>query len=87
MQIVAPRELKILTVKKTLPSGVVLVASFSVPDSVGPDLTKGKVRALLLTGGGVIVPKDGGCQVTFLTQARGKGPPCAQLRSLRWKRR
>lgn len=73
MQIVAPRELKILTVKKMLPNGVCLVASFSVPDHLGPPLTKGKVRALLFVGGGVIVPKDGGSQVTFLTQARAQG--------------
>lgn len=40
-----------------------------VPESLGPPLTKGKVRATLFVGGGVIVPKaDGGCTVTFLTQ-------------------
>lgn len=80
--IVAPRELKVLTVKKTLPNGTVIVASFSVPESVGPPLAKGKVRAILLVGGGVNVPKDGGCQVTFLTQARAGSLARARSRVL-----
>lgn len=69
VQVVAPRELKIFTVKKKLAGGAILVASFSVPETFGPPLTSGKTRARLVTGGGVIVPdgKDG-CRVTFLTQ-------------------
>ena len=62
------QELKVLSVRRELPGGVTLVASASVPESVGPPLTPKKTRARLLTGGGVIVPVSDGCVVTFLTQ-------------------
>jgi hypothetical protein len=61
-----------MTVRETRPGGIQVIASQSVSDTLGPPAPRGSVRARLVSGGGVILPApDGGCDVMFMTQARG----------------
>ena len=68
IQIVAPRQLKVLSVRSRMASGVTMIASASVPEEVGPPLAPKMTRGRLLTGGGIIMPEGDGCVVIFMTQ-------------------
>ena len=68
----ATQNLVVMTVRETRPGGIQVIASQSVSDTLGPPAPRGSVRARLVSGGGVILPApDGGCDVMFMTQARG----------------
>jgi len=61
--------LVIVSIRQTLAHGAVLIASFSVADTLGPPPPRGTVRARLLSGGGIVSPSaGGGCDVLFMTQ-------------------
>ena len=74
------QNLVVMTVRETRPGGIQVIASQSVSDSLGPPAPRGSVRARLVSGGGVILPApDGGCDVMFMTQARGTRLAAASL--------
>ena len=67
-----------LSVRMRLEGGGIMIASVSVPETVGPALSAKMTRARLLTGGGVILPTATGCVVIFMTQIDfGGGLPTA----------
>ncbi len=66
------QNLVVMTVREARPGGVHVIASQSVADALGPPPPRGSVRARLVSAGGVVLPSPtGGCDVMFMTQARG----------------